>query len=245
MGGQTGTEISPIIAEIAKKRGVLTIGIVTRPFYFEGRKRKIQADKGIKELKDKTDVLVTISNDNLLKIINKDISIGDTFELINKILYQSVKTITDLITTQTLINLEISDVRKVLENAGLASVGIGIGKGREKAHTAAKMAISDPLLEVSIKVAKSLLVNVTGGIDMSLFEINEIINTISKAAGEDTNIVFGAIIDKNMLDEIRVSLMATFKEMKQKEVNKNYFGKEDKDLELSKCLNTKIKILIK
>lgn len=122
MGGQTGTEISPIIAEIAKKRGVLTIGIVTRPFYFEGRKRKIQADKGIKELKDKTDVLVTISNDNLLKIINKDISIGDTFELINKILYQSVKTITDLITTQTLINLEISDVRKVLENAGLASL---------------------------------------------------------------------------------------------------------------------------
>lgn len=245
MGGEAGTDISPIIAEIAKKGGALTIGIVTKPFLFEGMKRNIQADKGIKELKDKADVLVTISNDNLLKTINKDTSLGDAFELINKILCQSVKAITDLFTTQSLINLEISDIRKVLEDAGLASVGIGTGKGREKAYTAAKMAISDPLLELSIKVAKSLLVNITGGIYMSLLEVNEIMNTISKAAGKDTNIVFGAIIDKNMLDEIRVSLMVISEKMKRKEVNKNYFGKKYKDLKLYNYLNTKIELLIK
>ena len=209
MGGGTGSGVSSVVAKIAKRHEILTIGVVTKPFAFEGKKRKLQAEAGIEELKNEVDALITISNDRLLRIISKDTSMKNAFEMTDKVLCQSVQAIADLITIPGLINLDLADVRTVAKDAGLSLVGIGTGKGKKKAVVAAKMAISSPLLEVSIKGAKSLLINVTGGLDMSLFEVNEIVDVISKAVGHDTNIVFGAIINEEMKDEIRVSVIAT------------------------------------
>lgn len=209
MGGGTGTGAAPIIAEIAKREGALTVGIVTRPFGFEGKKRMVQAEEGIEELKKQVDALITISNDRLLTMISKDTSVKEAFEITDRVLRQSVQAIADLITTPGLINLDLADVKAVIKDAGFALVGIGIGRGNNKAPTAAEAAISSPLLEVSIKGSNSLIVNVTGGLDMSLYEINEIVDLISKAAGSDANIVFGAIISENMQDEIRVTVIAT------------------------------------
>lgn len=209
MGGGTGTGAAPIIAEIAKREGALTVGIVTRPFGFEGKKRMVQAEEGIEELKKQVDALITISNDRLLTMISKDTSVKEAFEITDRVLRQSVQAIADLITTPGLINLDLADVKAVIKDAGFALVGIGIGRGNNKAPTAAEAAISSPLLEVSIKGSSSLIVNVTGGLDMSLYEINEIVDLISKAAGSDANIVFGAIISENMQDEIRVTVIAT------------------------------------
>ncbi len=209
MGGGTGTGVSSVVAKIAKQHGILTIGVVTKPFAFEGKKRKLQAEAGIEELKAEVDALITISNDRLLKIISKDTSMKNAFEMTDKVLCQSVQAIADLITIPGLINLDLADVRTVAKDAGLSLVGIGTGKGKKKAAAAEKMAISSPLMEVSIKGAKSILINVTGGLDMSLFEVNEIVDVISKAVGQDTNIVFGAIINEELQDEIRVSVIAT------------------------------------
>lgn len=241
LGGGIGTGISPIVAGIAKKGGAFTIGIVTTPFIFEGKVRTIKAGEGIKKLRDQTDILINISNNNLLKTMNKDTSLMDAFKLIDKTLCQVVKAITDLITNPGLINIDISDLMNVLGGGGLAVVGIGIGKGREKAYTAAKMAITSPLLEGSIKGARSLLVNITGSIDMSLIEVNKIVNIISRAVDEDTDIAFGAIIDENMKDEVKVSLIVRFKEMKKKEKkNKTYFKKDGLHLEIPSFFNKKI-----
>jgi len=237
MGGGTGSGASSVVAKIAKQQGILTIGVVTKPFAFEGKKRKLQAEAGIEELKKEVDALITISNDRLLKISSKDTSMKDAFEMADKVLRQSVQAIADLITIPGLINLDLADVKAVAQDAGLSLVGIGIGKGKKKAITAAKMAVSSPLLEVSIKGAKSLLVNVTGGLDTSLFEVNEIVDTISQEVGADTNIVFGAIIDEEMKDEIRVSVIATScEEIKEEERDKNLTrinikGKKDIDME--------------
>ncbi|MFH1001908.1 MAG: cell division protein FtsZ [bacterium] len=233
MGGGTGTGVASVAAKIAKQHGILTIGVVTKPFAFEGKKRKLQAEVGIEELKNEVDALITISNDRLLKIISKDTSMKDAFEMTDKVLCQSVQAIADLITIPGLINLDLADVRTVAKDAGLSLVGIGKGKGKKKAAAAAKMAITSPLLEVSIKGAKSLLINVTGGLDMSLFEVNEIVDIISKAVGQDTNIVFGAIINEEIQDEIRVSVIATKceenieEEEKKEEVNKKELFKEN------------------
>ncbi|MBE3092856.1 MAG: cell division protein FtsZ [Chloroflexi bacterium] len=233
MGGGTGTGVASVAAKIAKQNGILTIGVVTKPFTFEGKKRKLQAEAGIEELKNEVDALITISNDRLLKIISKDTSMKDAFGMTDKVLCQSVQAIADLITIPGLINLDLADVRTVAKDAGLSLVGIGKGKGKKKAAAAAKMAITSPLLEVSIKGAKSLLINVTGGLDMSLFEVNEIVDVISKAVGQDTNIVFGAIINEEMQDEIRVSVIATKceenieEEEKKEEVNKKELFKEN------------------
>lgn len=233
MGGGTGTGVASVAAKIAKQHGILTIGVVTKPFTFEGKKRKLQAEVGIEELKNEVDALITISNDRLLKIISKDTSMKDAFEMTDKVLCQSVQAIADLITIPGLINLDLADVRAVAKDAGLSLVGIGKGKGKKKAAAAAKMAITSPLLEVSIKGAKSLLINVTGGLDMSLFEVNEIVDIISKAVGQDTNIVFGAIINEEIQDEIRVSVIATKceenieEEEKKEEVNKKELFKEN------------------
>lgn len=227
MGGGTGSGASSVVAKIVKQQGILTIGVVTKPFAFEGKKRKLQAEAGIEELKKEVDALITVSNDRLLRISSKDTSMKGAFEMADKVLRQSVQAIADLITIPGLINLDLADVRTVAKDAGLSLVGIGIGKGKKKAITAAKTAISSPLLEVSIKGAKSLLVNVTGGLDMSLFEVNEIVDNISQAVGADTNIVFGAIIDEGMQDEIRVSVIATTcEEIKEEE--------EEKDQSLAK-----------
>jgi len=232
MGGGTGSGVSSVVAKIAKQHGILTIGVVTKPFTFEGKKRKLQAEAGIEELKKEVDALITISNDRLLKIISKDTSMKNAFEMTDKVLCQSVQAIADLITIPGLINLDLADVRTVAKDAGLSLVGIGTGKGKKKAAAAAKMAISSPLLEVSIKGAKSLLINVTGGLDMSLFEVNEIVDIISKAVGQDTNIVFGAIINEEMQDELRVSVIATrceenIEEEEKEEVNKKELFKEN------------------
>lgn len=209
MGGGTGSGASAVIAKIAKQQGILTIGVVTKPFSFEGKKRQLQAEIGIEELKKEVDALITISNDRLLKIVSKDTSMREAFKMTDKVLRQSVQAIADLITIPGLINLDLADVKTVAKDAGPSLVGIGTGKGKKKASVAAKMAISSPLLEVSIQGAKSLLINVTGGLDMSLFEVNEIVGMISGAVGDETNIVFGAIIDEKMKDEIRVSVIAT------------------------------------
>ena len=270
MGGGTGTGVASVAAKIAKQHGILTIGVVTKPFAFEGKKRKLQAETGIEELKKEVDALITISNDRLLKIISKDTSMKDAFEMTDKVLCQSVQAIADLIIIPGLINLDLADVRTVAKDAGLSLVGIGKGKGKKKAAAAAKMAITSPLLEVSIKGAKSLLINVTGGLDMSLFEVNEIVDVISKAVGQDTNIVFGAIINEELQDEIRVYVIATKceenieEEEKKEEVNKkesfkeNYTEKDnlkiiedkfkikdqlidDKDLEIPAFLRKKMK----
>ena len=233
MGGGTGTGVASVAAKIAKQHGILTIGVVTKPFAFEGNKRKLQAQAGIEELINEVDALITISNDRLLKIISKDTSMKNAFGMTDKVLCQSVQAIADLITIPGLINLDLADVRTVAKDAGLSLVGIGNGKGKKKAATAAKMAITSPLLEVSIKGAKSLLINVTGGLDMSLFEVNEIVDIISKAVGQETNIVFGAIIDEEMQDEIRVSVIATKCEEnieeaeKREEVKKEVKKKEE------------------
>jgi len=233
MGGGTGTGVASVAAKIAKQHGILTIGVVTKPFAFEGNKRKLQAQAGIEELINEVDALITISNDRLLKIISKDTSMKNAFGMTDKVLCQSVQAIADLITIPGLINLDLADVRTVAKDAGLSLVGIGNGKGKKKAATAAKMAITSPLLEVSIKGAKSLLINVTGGLDMSLFEVNEIVDIISKAVGQETNIVFGAIIDEEMQDEIRVSVIATKceenieEEEKKEEVKKEVKKKEE------------------
>jgi cell division protein FtsZ len=264
MGGGTGSGASSVVAKIAKQYGILTIGVVTKPFTFEGKKRKLQAEAAIEELKNEVDALITISNDHLLKIISKDTSMKNAFEMTDKVLLQSVQAIADLITIPGLINLDLADVRTVAKDGGLSLVGIGTGKGKKKASSAAKMAISSPLLEVSIKGAKSLLINVTGGLDMCLFEINEIVDIISKAVGQDTNIVFGAIINEEMQDEIRVSVIATKceknieEEVKKKELPKeNYIEKDnikiedkfklkdklvdDKDLEIPAFLRKRMK----
>lgn len=269
MGGGTGSGVSSVVAKIAKQHGILTIGVVTKPFAFEGKKRKLQAEAGIEELKNEVDALITISNDRLLRIISKDTSMKNAFEMTDKVLCQSVQAIADLITIPGLINLDLADVRTVAKDAGLSLVGIGTGKGKKKAATAARKAISSPLLEVSIKGAESLLINVTGGLDMSLFEVNEIVDIISKAVGQDTNIVFGAIINEEMQDEIRVSVIATKceenieEEEEKEEVNKkelfkeNYVEKDnlkiedkfkikdqvidDKDLEIPAFLRKKMK----
>ncbi len=209
MGGGTGSGAAPVVAEIAKREGALTIGVVTRPFSFEGKKRMIQAEQGIEELKKTVDALITISNDRLLSMISKDTSVKEAFEITDTVLRQSVQAIADLITIPGLINLDLADVRAVIKDAGMALVGIGVGRGNNKGTTAAEAAISSPLLEVSIKGANSILVNVTGGLDMSLYEINEIVDLVSKSAGSEANIVFGAIISENMQDEIRVTVIAT------------------------------------
>jgi cell division protein FtsZ len=221
MGGGTGSGAAPVVAEIAKREGALTIGVVTRPFTFEGRKRIVQAEQGIEELKKQVDALITISNDRLLSMISKDTSVKEAFEITDRVLRQSVQAIADLITIPGLINLDLADVRAVIKDAGFALVGIGVGRGNNKGTTAAEAAISSPLLEVSIKGSTSLLVNVTGGLDMSLYEINEIVDLVSKAAGSEANIVFGAIISENMKDEIRVTVIATKCEKYMEENQKN------------------------
>ncbi len=257
MGGGTGSGVSSVAAKIAKQYGILTIGVVTKPFAFEGKKRKLQAEAGIEALKNEVDALITISNDRLLKIISKDTSMKNAFEMTDKVLCQSVQAIADLITIPGLINLDLADVRTVAKDAGLSLVGIGTGKGKKKAAAAAKMAISSPLLEVSIKGAKSLLINVTGGLDMSLFEVNEIVDIISMAVGQDTNIVFGAIINEEMQDEIRVSVIATKceenieekieeeeerEEEKKEEINKKELFKENYTEEDNLKIEDKFKI---
>jgi cell division protein FtsZ len=210
MGGGTGTGAAPMVAEIAKAAGALTVAIVTKPFSFEGRKRIERADQGLAELKSKVDTLITIPNERLLEIVDKKTSLSRAFATADEVLYQATKGISDLITIPGLINCDFADVRTVMREGGDALMGTGIGQGEEKAIEAAQMAISSPLLEnVSISGAKGVLINITGGEDMSLYDVNTATSLIYEAAGEDANIIFGAVIDPSLSDQMRVTVIAT------------------------------------
>ncbi len=210
MGGGTGTGASPVIAEIAKAAGALTVAIVTRPFRFEGAQRTKRADQGLVELRDKVDTLITIPNERLLEIVDKKTTLNAAFATADDVLHQATKGISDLITIPGLINCDFADVRTVMLERGDALMGTGLGTGEDKAIDAAKAAISSPLLEdVSISGAKGVLINVTGGENMTLFDVNTATSLVYEAAGNDANIIFGAVIDPDMDDQMRVTVIAT------------------------------------
>ncbi|HYX87571.1 MAG TPA: cell division protein FtsZ [Gaiellales bacterium] len=208
-GGGTGTGAAPVIAEISRELGALTVGVVTRPFGFEGRKRSDQADAGIRQLRDKVDTLIIIPNDRLLQVVEKRTSIVDAFRIADDVLRQGVQGITDLITVPGLINLDFADVRTIMRQAGSALMGIGVAGGENRAAEAAKAAISSPLLEASVEGATGILLNITGGPDLGLFEVNEAAEIVGSASDSDANIIFGAVIDEGLGDQVRVTVIAT------------------------------------
>jgi cell division protein FtsZ len=207
-GGGTGTGGAPVVARIAKAQGALTIGVVTRPFAFEGKRRSAQADKGIESLKQEVDTLIIIPNDRLLQVAERTTSMLDAFKLADQVLLQGVQGITDLITIPGLINLDFADVRATMREAGTALMGIGQARGEDRAVAAAKQAISSPLLEASVDGARGVLLNISGGSDLGLFEVNEAAEVIASAAHPDANIIFGAVIDDALGDEVRVTVIA-------------------------------------
>lgn len=209
MGGGTGTGAAPIVAEVAKEVGALTVGVVTKPFTFEGRKRLLQAESGINNLKGKVDTLITIPNDRLLQVIDKHTSIVEAFRIADDVLRQGVQGISDLIAVPGLINLDFADVKTIMMDTGSALMGIGTATGENRASEAAKYAISSPLLETSIEGAKGVLLNITGGNSLGLFEVNEAAEIIAQAADPEANIIFGAVIDESMDEEVRVTVIAT------------------------------------
>lgn len=209
MGGGTGTGAAPIVAEIAKSMGILTVGVVTKPFLFEGKARMRNAEAGIEILKSKVDSLVTIPNERLLLIVDKKTSFKESFKKADEVLRQGVQGITDLITDNGLVNLDFNDVRAIMLNRGVAHMGVGYGKGDNKATDAVKAAISSPLLETSINGATGILLNVTGGEDLSLLEVNEAAEVVKEAADPDANIIFGAVIDPELNDEVKITVLAT------------------------------------
>ena len=209
-GGGTGTGAAPVIADIAKNEiGALTVGVVTKPFEFEGTQRMRSADDGIQRLREQVDTLIVIPNEKLLGIVERRTSILDAFREADNVLRQGVQGITDLITIPGLINLDFADVRTIMHDAGSALMGIGTSQGESRAAEAAKSAISSPLLEESVEGATGILLNITGGRDLGLFEVNEAAEIIHSAADANANIIFGSVIDENMQDEIRVTLIAT------------------------------------
>jgi cell division protein FtsZ len=207
-GGGTGTGGAPVVASIARKLGALTIGVVTRPFTFEGRRRANQAEDGIAELREEVDTLIVIPNDRLLSISDRQVSVLDAFKSADQVLLSGVQGITDLITTPGLINLDFADVKSVMSEAGSALMGIGSARGDDRAVAAAEMAISSPLLEASIDGARGVLLSISGGSDLGLFEINEAAQLVSEAAHPEANIIFGAVIDDALGDEVRVTVIA-------------------------------------
>jgi cell division protein FtsZ len=208
-GGGTGTGAAPIVADLALEVGALTVGVVTRPFSFEGRRRAEIAQQGIAELQARVDTVIVIENDRLLQVIDKDTSVVDAFRLADDVLRQGVQGITDLITIPGLINLDFADVRTIMREAGSALMGIGIAHGDKRATEAAQKAVSSPLLDSSIDGATGVLLNVTGPPDMGLFEVNEAAEVVTAAASSDANIIFGAVVDDAMGDDLRVTVIAT------------------------------------
>ena len=209
MGGGTGTGAAPIVADIAKEMGILTVGVVTKPFNFEGRRRMLQAEKGIEELRTRVDSLVIIPNERLKFATDQKITFANAFEIADDVLRQAVQSISDLIKNTGFINLDFADVTAVMQNAGMAHMGVGRAAGKNKAEEAAKMAISSPLLETSINGAKGVLINVTGSMDIGLEEVETAANLVQEAAHPDANIIFGATFDETLEDEIRVTVIAT------------------------------------
>ena len=209
-GGGTGTGGAPVVAEIAKEDlGALTVGVVTRPFGFEGRRRAEQAHLGIEELRDRVDTLIVIENDRLLQVVEKRTSIVDAFRMADDILRQGVQGITDLITVPGIVNLDFADVRAIMTEAGSALMGIGTASGENRAAEAAHTAVSSPLLESSIEGATGILLNISGPADMGLFEVNEAAEVVTSAADQNANVIFGAVIHDALKDEVRVTVIAT------------------------------------
>jgi cell division protein FtsZ len=208
-GGGTGTGAAPIVAEIARELEALTVGVVTKPFAFEGRRRADQATRGIDTLRERVDTLIVIENDRLLQVVEKRTSIVEAFRMADDILRQGVQGITDLITIPGLVNLDFADVRTIMRDAGSALMGIGAASGENRAAEAARAAVSSPLLEASIEGATGILLNITGGTDIGLFEVNEAAEVVTSAADQNANVIFGAVIDEGMGDELRVTVIAT------------------------------------
>jgi cell division protein FtsZ len=208
-GGGTGTGGAPIVGELAKELGALTVGVVTRPFGFEGRRRAEQAHLGIEELRDQVDTLIVIENDRLLQVVEKRTSIIEAFRMADDILRQGVQGITDLITVPGIVNLDFADVRAIMSEAGSALMGIGSAAGENRAAEAAHTAVSSPLLESSIEGATGILLNISGPADMGLFEVNEAAEVVTSAADQNANVIFGAVIDESLRDEVRVTVIAT------------------------------------
>jgi cell division protein FtsZ len=207
-GGGTGTGAAPVVAELAREIGALTVGVVTKPFVFEGRKRAQQAELGIENLRDRVDTLIVIENDRLLQVVEKKTSVVDAFRMADDILRQGVQGITDLITVPGLVNLDFADVRTIMRDAGSAMMGIGDASGENRAAEAARAAVSSPLLETSIEGATGILLNITGGPEIGLFEVNEAAEVVTSAADQNANVIFGAVIDDAMGDDIRVTVIA-------------------------------------
>ena len=209
MGGGTGTGAAPIVAECAKEVGALTVGVVTKPFAFEGKRRRAQAEKGIEFLTQKVDTIIVIPNDKLLQVVDKKCSVSDAFSKADEVLRQGIKGISDLIQIPGLINLDFADVKTIMTNQGEALMGIGEGTGENRAADAAKMAINSPLLETAIDGAKGILLNISGSSDLGIFEVNEAAQIISDAADPDANIIFGSVIDESLGDKVQVTVVAT------------------------------------
>jgi cell division protein FtsZ len=209
MGGGTGTGAAPVVARISRDLGILTVGVVTRPFHFEGPVRMSQAIQGIEALRQEVDSLIVISNDRLLQVVDKSTAFTEAFRIADDVLRQGVQGITDLIVVPGLINLDFADVKTILENSGSALMGIGQARGDQRAVEAAKAAVSSPLLEMTIEGAKRVLFNVSGGLELGMFEAQSAAEYITEAAGADANVIFGVTIDETLLDEIRVTVLAT------------------------------------
>lgn len=209
MGGGTGTGASPVVAKISKSIGALTVGVITRPFTFEGRIRGQAAEKGIAQLAEQVDALITIPNDRLLRVVDPRYPLVDTFKIADEVLRQGVQGISDIITVPGLINVDFADIQAIMSNAGSALMGIGMGKGENRATKAAESAIQSPLLETSIDGARGVLFNVVGGKDMSLQEVNEAAAIIAGAVDPEANIIFGALVDERLGDEMRITVLAT------------------------------------
>ena len=209
MGGGTGTGAAPIVAECAKEVGALTVGVVTKPFAFEGKRRRAAAEKGIEFLTQKVDTIIVIPNDKLLQVVDKKCTITDAFSKADDVLRQGIKGISDLIQIPGLINLDFADVKTIMTEQGEALMGIGVGEGENRAVDAAKMAINSPLLETSIDGAKGILLNISGSSDLSIFEVNEAAEIISEAADPDANIIFGSVIDESLGEKVQITVVAT------------------------------------
>ncbi len=210
LGGGTGTGAAPIIASLATELNALTVAVVTKPFHFEGRRRMTQSEQGLRELRECVDTVITIPNERLLHTVDRSVSLQDSFKLADDVLRQAVQGISDLITVPGLINLDFADVKAIMQGMGMALMGAGRASGENRAVNATQQAISSPLLEeASITGAKGVLINITGGLDLTLFEVNEASTIIREAADEDANIIFGAVIDESMRDEMKITVIAT------------------------------------
>ena len=225
MGGGTGTGAAPVVAQAAKELGILTIGVVTKPFTFEGKKRLAQAERGIASLKGKVDTLVVIPNDKLLQVIDRKTSMIEAFRMADDVLRQGVQGISDLIAVPGLINLDFADVKTIMLNQGMAHMGIGIASGENRAEDAAKQAIQSPLLETSIEGARGVIINITGGSDVGLLEANTAAELVQRSADPEANIIFGTVTDDSMGDEIKITVIATgFEKDNERQAANGYEG---------------------